>query len=82
MARKDAELASIKSSSNNLEKENERLTKLCETWNIQKVNTIRQKQNAMNSVRLLQTKLQACEMENKFQTNKGNQLESELGRVK
>jgi len=41
MARKDAELTSVKSSSNSLEKENERLSKLCETWNIEKVSTIR-----------------------------------------
>ena len=33
-ARKDAENTSLKSSSSVLEKENERLTKLSETWNI------------------------------------------------
>lgn len=53
ITRKDAEMATMKSSNSNLVIENERLTKQIETMNLQQINVLKEKQAATNSVKIL-----------------------------
>lgn len=74
MARKETEIASLKSKTDNLESESKRLKQDLENALQKQVGALKEKQNTANTVKILETKLEAAEMEKKYSVNKLEQL--------
>lgn len=74
MTRRETEIATLKAQNENALKESDRLKKEIEEKSLSKVGELKEKQSLMNTIKILETKLEAANGEKKFLNNKNTQL--------